>query len=194
MNARRPRWLRVVGLALGLSVAGAAAAGVLTWPDNPLADYWRIWRNWRGRLAGLERRVATEKDPVVQAYYQAWLTAERGHTRQAMAEYRAVREAAPPGSRLGVQAALRLGRLHGDVGEYAAELAIYESLMPAHPAESLLSQGMFYIRRGDRERARALLDEALARDARDGSLGEDRRLARGLRHGLGPAGAPGQPQ
>jgi hypothetical protein len=111
-----------------------------------------------------------------------------------MALYRAVRAAAPPGSGLGVLAALRLGRLHGDVGEYAAELAIYESLMPAHPAESLLSQGMFHIRRGDRERARALLDEALARDARDGSLGEDRQLARGLRHGLGPAGAPGQPQ
>jgi hypothetical protein len=159
-----------------------------------VADSLHLWRNWRDRLAGLERRVATEKDPVLRAYYQAWLTAERGHTRQAMAEYRAVRATATPGSRLQVQAALRLGRLHGEVGEYAEELAIYEGLMAQHPAASLIAQGMYYTRRGDRDRARALLDEALARDAVDGSLGEDRALARSLRNNLRPAGAPAKAQ
>jgi hypothetical protein len=191
MKSPRPRWLQVVGLALGVSFAGIAAGLLLTWPDNALGDYLRIWRNWRDRIAGLEHRVATENDPLVRAYYQAWLTEERGDVRQAIAGYRSVREAATPGSRLHLHAALRLGRAHGSRGEHAEELAAYESLMASHPGPSGVSQALFFLRRGDRARARAVLDQALARDARDDSLGEDRALARSLRNSLHVADQPG---
>ena len=52
--------------------------------------------------------------------------------------------------------------------------------MNQYPGPSRLSQAAFYLRQGDRSRARALLDEALVQDEKDGSLGSDRRFAQRL--------------
>jgi Tfp pilus assembly protein PilF len=54
-------------------------------------------------------------------------------------------------------------------------------LLEQYPGPSRLSQATFYLRQGDKDRASRVLDEALAQDAKDGSLGTERQFAQFLR-------------
>jgi len=64
--------------------------------------------------------------------------------------------------------------------------------MDRHPGASRLGQIFFHLRRDERGPALHLLEEALAQDARDGSLGQYRQTAREIRDHLhGPAARPG---
>jgi tetratricopeptide (TPR) repeat protein len=192
---RLRRILLVAGLAMGAGLAAIAAALFVTWPDNALGDHLQIHRNQAANVRGLQRLGATAGEPLVRAFYQAWLAEEAGHLPDAIRRFQAVADAAPPGSRLRCDALLRLGLAYGQDGQADRELATYRELMEQYPGQSRLSQAMFHLRRGERAHARTLLDEALTRDAQDGSLGADRSLAVQLHQGLraGEAKAAGSP-
>jgi tetratricopeptide (TPR) repeat protein len=187
------RWGKVVGLAFGLAAAGIAIGLFVTWPDNTLGDLLHMRRSHAAMVAALRYRADRERDPALRHYYRGWLAEAAGDLDAALVQYRAAGDAAAPGSLLHLQAALRLGLVYGQRGDHEKELVIYRSLQERYPGASQLSQVTFFLRRGEPARARALLDEALARDAEDAGLGSDRALAQALRRGLG-AEPPAQPE
>jgi tetratricopeptide (TPR) repeat protein len=144
-------------------------------------------RNRDANIRALEWRIAQEAEPHSQAFYRAWLAEERGDLDGAIRGFRSLQEGVSPDSPLHLKSSLRLGLAYGLNGQPDQELAAYQSLMERYPGASRLSQATYHLRRGDRDQARRLLDEALARDERDGSLGSDRDIARTLRSRLGAA-------
>jgi tetratricopeptide (TPR) repeat protein len=187
------RLLAVLILASCTGLVGVAAATYATWPANTLGAYLRHRRAQQEIVRGLERLIAAEPDPLSREFYQAWLAEEKGDFTEAIRAFESLQVKAPPGTEFHLRTSLRLGLVHGENHEPERELATYRALMVRYPGPSLLSQTMFYLRQGQRDRARVLLDQALAQDARDGSLGRDRQFALMLRNGLNPAGARSTP-
>ena len=182
----RKRLLSIAGLSLGLALLGAAAMTYATWPDNALGVYLHERRNREANIRALEWRITQEADPTSHAFYQAWLAEEKGDLERAIRGFQSLRDGTPGSSALYLKSSLRLGLAYGRNGQSDQELAVYQGLMRLYPGQSRLSQAMYHLRKGDRDQARRLLDNALARDARDGSLGSDRQFAAFLRAGLGP--------
>ena len=129
--------------------------------------------------------MSVETEPTTQAFYQAWLAEEKGDLNKAIQGFKTLRDGAPPGTEFHLRTALRLGLAYGLNREPAQELETYQALMDRYPGPSRLSQATFYMRHGDKDLARKSLDDALAKDDRDGSLGTHRPLAQALRAGLG---------
>jgi len=183
-----------VGLAS--AAAGLLAVGLavgFTWPDNSLGVYLQARQNQARIVRALETRIAREPDPLTQAFYRAWLAEEQGDLAGAIAGFESVRQGAPIEKPLHLHATLRLGQSVGRSGDPAREIEIYRSLMERHPGASRLGQIFFHLRRDERGPALYLLEEALAQDARDGSLGQYRQAAREIRDDLhGPAARPGR--
>lgn len=186
MAATFPRLLGVTALAFGVGLVVIAAALYATWPDNVVGVYLHERRNREANVRALEHRIAQEADPGHGAFYQAWLAEETGDFEGAIQGFRSARDGAQPGTRLHLTGSLRLGLAYGLNNQPDRELAVYRALMERYPGPSRLSQAMYHLRHGDRDQARRLLDEALARDGQDGSLGSDRALALSIRAGLGP--------
>jgi Flp pilus assembly protein TadD len=178
--------LGALALSSGIGLVAVAIATYLTWPANTLGNYLRDRQNREANVRALTTRISAETDPHTRTFYQAWLAEEKGDLAGAIRGFQSVQQGTPPGTMLHLHGALRLGLVYGLNHEPERELATYQALMERHPGASRLSQATFYLRRGDRERARTLLDEALAQDARDGSLGTDRTFARSIRNALGP--------
>jgi hypothetical protein len=191
VTPRIRRWAYLCGLGATIGLGVIAVVILVTWPNNAVADHVLIWRAQRELVRGLERRVAAEADPETRAYYQAWLAEERGDLPGAIRGFQALRDAAGPGTVLYLESSLRLGLVYGKNHDPGRELATYQGLMARYPGASRLSQATFHLRRGEQAPARRLLEDALAQDAEDGSLGQHRKLARvilnGIRHD-GPAG------
>jgi tetratricopeptide (TPR) repeat protein len=183
------RLLGMVVLSSCIGLVGLAAATYLTWPANTLGAYLHHRRAQQDIIRGLERMVAGQPDHLYREFYQAWLAEEKGDFAEAIQGFESLQVQAQPGSTLYLHTSLRLGLVHGENHEPEKELATYRALMTRYPGPSLLSQTMFHLRQGQRDTARSLLDQALAQDARDGSLGGDRELALILRKGLDPTGA-----
>ena len=193
MTPKTRRLLSVLVLSSCVGLVGVAAATYATWPDNTLGVYLHQRRALQETMHALERRIAGEPDPLTRRFYQAWLAEEKGDVAEAILGFESLQATARPGTTLHLRSSLRLGLAHGRNHDPQKELETYQALMARYPGPSRLSQAMFHLRQGQREQARVLLDEALARDARDGSLGSDRQLAAALRNGLGPAGARSAP-
>ncbi|HSB72774.1 MAG TPA: hypothetical protein VLT62_25910 [Candidatus Methylomirabilis sp.] len=193
MTPKTRRLLSVLVLSSCIGLVGVAASTYATWPANTLGVYLHQRRARQQNIHALEGRVAGETDPLTRRFYQAWLAEEKGDMAEAIRGFESLQAAARPGTTLHLRSSLRLGLAHGANHDPEKELATYQGLMARYPGPSLLSQAMFHLRKGQRERARVLLDEAIARDTRDGSLGSDRQLATTLRNGLGPAGARSAP-
>ncbi len=191
MTAKTRRMLQVVGLSSGVGLLAVAAMTYLTWPANTLGSYLHARRSRAANVRALEARVGVESDPLQRAFYQAWLAEEKGDLDGAIRGFGAVRDQSPPGTILHLHGSLRLGLAYGLKGDAERELGTYQALMGQYPGASRLSQATFHLRRRETDRARTLLDAALAQDARDGSLGEHRRLARQLLDGLGPGPGAG---
>jgi hypothetical protein len=187
VTAKFKRRLIVVCLALGVGLTAIAATIHSTWPNNFAGVFLNERRNREASIRALEWRITQETDPAGRAFYQAWLAEEKGDFEGAIRGFRSLRDAAPPGTRLHLTTSLRLGLAYGRNGQPDEELAVYQGLMGPHPGPSRLSQATYHLRRGERDQARRLLDDALARDERDGSLGADRKFVLGLRAGLGAA-------
>lgn len=187
MQAKTLRLIGVLVLSSGVGLVGVALATYLTWPANTLGNF--IWdrKAREANVRALEARIAAEPDTLQREFYQAWLAEEKGDLAGAIRRFQAVRDKARPGTPLHLHSWLRLGLAHGRNHDTERELATYKELMAQYPGAGRLSQATFHMRRGDRDRARAILDEALARDATDGSLGTDRGFAERLRSGLGPS-------
>ena len=196
MTAKTRRRLMIVCLALGVGLIGIAATIHFTWPNNFAGVFLNERRNREARIRALEWRITRETDAAERAFYQAWLAEEKGDLEEAIRGFRSLRDATPPGTGLHLTSSLRLGLAYGRNGQPDEELAIYQGLMGPYPGPSRLSQATYHLRRGERDQARRMLDDALARDERDGSLGSDRKFVLGLRAGLGPApngGSSGSP-
>lgn len=184
-------------LHMGLGSALAGVVGVilavyLTWPQNSLGAYLQLRDDQAKIIRALEGRIAGESDPLVRTFYQAWLAEERGDLAGAIAGFREVQSRADRDGSLSVRATLRLGQSYGRNGEPERELATYQSLMERHPGASRLGQIFYHLRRDEQAEALALLEVALAQDARDGSLGRYRQAAHQIRDGL-RASAPRAP-
>lgn len=179
------RWLVLASVVA--VVSALAAALYATWPDNSVGLYLHERRNREANIRALERRIAQEPEAHARSFLRAWLAEERGDLDAAIHGFRSLRDAVSPESPIHLRSALRLGLAYGLKGQPDQELAVYQGLMERYPGPSRLSQAMHHLRRGDKDQARRLLDEALAHDERDGSLGADREMARSLRGGLGPA-------
>jgi hypothetical protein len=121
--------------------------------------------------------MTEEPDPQSREFYQAWLVEEKGDFTEAIRSFESLQARARPGTTLHLHSSLRLCLAHGLNHEPAEELATYRALMAQYPGPSLKSQAMFHLRHGRRDEARSLLDQALAQDAMDGSLGADRQMA-----------------
>jgi len=187
MTAATQRRLVVfVCLASGLSVAAAAVVTYVTWPANAVANYFHDRRNQRANVRALEWRINAETDSLERRFYQAWLAEEKGDLRRAIQGFKSLRDDARPGTPLHLKSSLRLGLAYGLNRQPDRELHTYQALMDRYPGSSRLSQATFYMRQGDRNQARRVLDEALAQDEKDGSLGSQRGFAQYLRAGLGP--------
>jgi len=184
VTARTRRLWEVLGLSSGLGLVAVGIMLYVTWPDNTLGAYLHARRSREANIRALQSRVDSEQDPSTREYFRAWLAEEQGDFPQAIRGFRGLRDTLPVGTILHLHSSLRLGRAYGANGEPELELATYQSLRDRYPAASLLSQATFHLRRGDTQRAQVLLDEALAQDEKDGSLGNDRRLAEYLRGGL----------
>jgi tetratricopeptide (TPR) repeat protein len=178
--------LLVLGSVIASVCTLAAAALYATWPDNSVALYLHERRNRDANIRALEWRIAQEPEENARSFFRAWLAEERGDLDRAIDGFRTLRDAVSPDSSLHLRSALRLGQAYGLKGQPDHELAVYQGLMARYPGPSRLSQATYHLRRGDKDQARRLLEEALARDARDGSLGQDRQMALSLRAGLGP--------
>jgi tetratricopeptide (TPR) repeat protein len=177
----------MVALSAGLGLVGVAAMTYLTWPANTLGNYLHHRRNREANIRALTMQIARQADPLERRFYQAWLAEEKNDVQAAIRGFHALRAETRPGTNLHLRSSLRLGLAYGLNNQPEQELATYQALMDQYPGPSRLSQATFYLRRGNRDRARAMLDEALTLDEKDGSLGSDRGLARSLRSGLGPA-------
>jgi hypothetical protein len=158
----------------------------VTWPANVVGNYLNDRRNREATVRALEWRIGNEADPLERRFYQAWLAEEKRDLKGAIRGFHALREEVPPGTPLHLRSSLRLGLAYGLNRQPERELQTYLALMERYPGASRLSQATFHLRRRETDRARALLDAALAQDAQDGSLGAHRQLARQLRDGLGP--------
>jgi hypothetical protein len=181
------RRLMIVCLALGVALIGIVATIHSTWPNNFAGVFLNERRNREANVRALEWRITQETESAGRGFYQAWLAEEKGDLDDAIRRFRSLRDAAPPGTRLYLTSSLRLGLAYGRNGQPDEELATYQGLMGPYPGPSRLSQATYHLRRGERDQARRLLDDALAQDERDGSLGADRKFVLGLRAGLGPA-------
>jgi len=177
----RRRLVAFVLLPSGISVAAAAVITYATWPANAVANYFHDRRNQQANVRALEWRVGAEADPLERRFYQAWLAEEKGDLKGAIRGFQALRDDARPGTPLHLKSSLRLGLAYGLNRQPERELQTYLALMDRYPGPSQLSQATFYLRRGDRKQARRVLDEALAQDAKDGSLGSQRGFAEYLR-------------
>ena len=186
MTAKTRRMLGVLGLSASLGLVGVAVTTYATWPANTLGNYLRNRQAHQQIILALERRTSTERDSLTREFYQAWLAEEKGNLAGAIQGFQSLREKTRPGTPLHLHSSLRLGLAYGLNRDLEQELATYQGLMDQYPGASRLSQATFYLRRGEAERARVLLDEALGQDEKDGSLGTSRRLAQDLRNGLGP--------
>lgn len=191
MTATTKRRLLIVCLALGVGLTGIAAAVHVTWPNNFAGVFVNERRNRAVNVRVLEWRITQEADPGRRAFFEAWLAEENGDLETAIRGFRSLRDGAPPGTGLYLTCSLRLGLAYGKNGQPDEELAVYQGLIGLYPGPSRLSQATYHIRRGERDQARRLLDDALTRDGRDGSLGSAREFALALRGGLGPAPAGG---
>jgi predicted Zn-dependent protease len=178
--------LGLTAIALGLGLCAIAAMTYTTWPENAVGVYLHERRNREANIRALESRIARETEPAGKAFYQAWLAEEKGDLAEAIRGFQSLRDRAQPGTQWHLKSSLRLGLAYGRDHQPEQELAMYQALMDRYPGQSRLSQATYYLRRGEKEQARRLLDDALARDERDGSLGADRQFALGLRAGLGP--------
>ena len=187
MTTHSKRWLGLIGLALGISMAGLGGLVSLTWPNNLVGVYLTEQRNRAANIRALEWRLTREMSGPDRQFFQAWLDEEKGNLKEAILGFRSLRDGATPGSPMHLKSALRLGLAYGMNREPDRELATYQELMGRHPGPSRLSQATYHLRRGERDQARRLLDDALARDAQDGSLGSYRPFAQGLRNSLGPS-------
>lgn len=188
MTAKSRRLLGLAGLCMTVGVIGVAVSFAVTWPHNALGVYLHERRNREANIRALEWRVARETDALERAFYQAWLAEEKGDLPEAILGFQSLRDDARSGAALHLKSALRLGLAYGGNRQPDQELATYQRLMERHPGPSRLSQATYHLRRGEREQARRLLDDALARDESDGSLGADRSFAQHLRSGLGRQG------
>ena len=186
MTAKTRRMLGVLGLSASLGLVGVAVTTYATWPANTLGNYLRNRQAHQQIILALERRTSAERDSLTREFYQAWLAEEKGNLAGAIQGFQSLREKTRPGTPLHLHSSLRLGLAYGLNRDLKQELATYQGLMDQYPGASRLSQATFYLRRGEAERARVLLDEALGQDEKDGSLGTSRRLAQDLRNGLGP--------
>jgi tetratricopeptide (TPR) repeat protein len=183
------RLLAVLVVACCIGLVGVTAATYATWPANTLGAYLHHRRAQQEIIRGLERLAAAGPDPLSREFYQAWLAEEKGDLAEAIRDFESLQAKLQPGTELYLRSSLRLGLVQGENHEPEKELATYRALMTRYPGASLMSQSMFHLRHGQRDQARILLDQALAQDASDGSLGSDRQLAIILRNGLNPAGA-----
>jgi tetratricopeptide (TPR) repeat protein len=181
VTAKTRRMLEVLALSAGLGLVAVAVTTYVTWPANTLGNYVYDRRNREANVHTLTTRIEREADPLVRRFYQAMLAEGKGDLEGAIRGFRALRGDTRPGTRLHLRSALYLGLAYGQNHQPTEELATYQALMEWYPGPSRLSQATFYIRQGDRDRARALLDEALVQDTKDGSLGSDRELAQHLR-------------
>lgn len=159
----------------------------LSWPDNAVADHVSIWQGHRDMVRGLRARVAAEPDLEVKAFFAAWLAEEEGDIAGAIRGFESVRSRSRPGTQTYLVSTIRLGQAYGRNNDPVRELAVYRELLTDHPLASRLSQATFHLRRREVEAARALLLEALAQDARDGSLGEYRGMAQALLNSATPS-------
>ena len=181
MTAKARRLLELVLLASGLGLVGVAVATYLTWPANTLGNYVRDRRNREASIRALTMRIQSEADPLERRFYQAWLAEEKQDLQGAIRGFQALRAETRPGTNLHLRSSLRLGLAYGQNHQPDQELAAYRALMDVYPGPSRLSQATFYLRQGNKEHARVLLDEALAQDEKDRSLGSDRQFAQYLR-------------
>jgi len=187
VTAKSKRLASVMCLALGTGLIGVAAAAWVTWPNNFAGVFLNERRNRGSNIRALEWRVTQETEPAGQAFFQAWLAEEKGDLDGAIRGFQSLRDGATPGTALHLKSSLRLGLAYGRNRQPDQELAIYQGLMARYPGPSRLSQATYHLRRGEKDQARRLLDDALARDERDGSLGSQRQFALSLRAGLGAA-------
>lgn len=190
MTAKARRLVGIVLVALSAVLLGVGATMYATWPDNFAGVLVTERQNREANIRALEWRLTRETEPAELAFYQAWLAEERGDFDEAIRGFRSLRDTALPGTALYLRSSLRLGLAYGRNRQPEEELAIYQGLMERYPGPSRLSQATHHLRRGERDQARRLLDDALARDERDGSLGSERPFALWLRAGLGSA--PGE--
>jgi hypothetical protein len=153
----------------------------LTWPANTLGNYVRDRRNREGNIRALTLRIESEMDPLEGRFYQAWSAEAKQDLQGALRGFQTVRAETRPGTDPHLRSSLRLGLAYGQNHQPDQEPATHRALMDQYPGPSRLSQATFYLRRGERDHARVMLDQALAQDARDGSLGPDRHLAQYLR-------------
>jgi hypothetical protein len=184
VTAKAKRLAAVLLLSAGVGVVGVGVATYLTWPENSFGVFLHRRQLHRQNVRALEHRIAVESDTATRTFYQAWLEEENGDLAAAIQGFQAARDGARPGTQLHLNSSLRLGRAYGMDGESDRELAIYQGMMARYPGPSRVAQALFCLRRGERGAARLLLDQALERDARDGSLGPSRTLARSLRQGM----------
>lgn len=193
MTARSRRLLGIVILGAAAGLVGVALLTAVTWPHNALGVYLHERRNREANIRALAGRIARETDALERAFYQAWLAEERGELEEAIRGFQSLRDDTGADTTLRLRSALRLGLAYGANRQPDRELETYQGLMARHPGPSRLSQATYHLRRGEREQARRLLDDALARDETDGSLGADRSFAEYLRSGLGAqaGGVPG---
>ena len=181
MTAKSRRLLELLVLASGIGLVGVAIVTYVTWPANTLGNYVRDRQNREANIHFLTMRIDSEKDPLERRFYKAWLAEEKQDLQAAIRDFRALRADTQPGTKLHLRTSLRLGLAYGQNHQPAEELSIYEALMSQYPGPSRVSQAMFYLRQDDKDHARVLLDEALAQDEKDGSLGPDRQFAHYLR-------------
>jgi tetratricopeptide (TPR) repeat protein len=180
---------RLLEILVGSSVLGLVAVAIMTyvtWPTNTLGNYIRDRQNREANIRTITWRIERESDPLQRRFYQAMLAEEKGDLDGAIRGFKSLRDDLQPGTKLHLTSALRLGLAYGQNRQPEQQLATYQALMDRYPGQSRLSQAVFHLRRGERERARVLLDEALAQDEKDGSLGAERQFALSLRSGLGP--------
>ena len=186
MTGKSKKLLGIAVLSLVVGLGGVAATVHLTWPNNALGVYLLERENRQANIRSLEWRVSMETEPASRAFFQAWLAEEKGDLAQAIRGFQSLRDAARPGTPFHLLTSRRLGLAYGLNHEPERELATYQALNDQYPGSSRLSQATFHLRRGEKEQARRMLDEALDRDERDGSLGADRPFAQSLRAGLVP--------
>jgi len=190
----RRRLVAFVLMSSGLSVAAAVVVTYMTWPANAVANYFHDRQNQQANVRALVWRIGAETDPLERRFYQAWLAEEKGDLKGAIRGFKSLRDDARPGTPLHLKSSLRLGLVYGLNRQPDRELQTYMALMDRYPGPSRLSQATYYMRQGERTQARRVLDEALAQDEKDGSLGSQRGFAQYLRAGLEPKqGKPASP-
>jgi len=195
VRASAKRSLVVGGFGAGFGLVAAAVMLYATWPDNAVGVYLNERRNREANIRALEWRVTQEIEGADRDFFRAWLAEEKGDLDEAIRGFQSVRDGAAPGTAFHLKTTLRLGLAYGNNRQPDEELAVYQGLMARYPGPSRLSQAMYRLRRGEKEEALRLLDDALALDERDGSLGTQRDFALFLRAGLGSSNekAPNRP-